>query len=460
MTNARVGKSKIGLDLTEGSIAKLLIIFALPMIMTNLIQQLYSTVDLIIIGKNMGPVGTVGVSTGGELSDIMTPIATAFATAGQIYIAQLMGAREKDRVKETIGTLVSLMMLISVVIMIAVIVFNAGILRLLNCPEDAFTQAQAYMIITAVGMPFIFGYNAICGILRGMGESKRPLIFIIVAAVINVVLDILLVAVFHLEAAGTAIATVISQFGSFTASFLYMYKRKEHFGFQLKVSYFRIRWDVCKIILKLGIPQLIRVSLVRFSMLWINANINSYGLIVSATNSVGNKINKFLEVFTQGVDSAAGAMIGQNLGARKTDRTKKIVWTSLVYSLILGGICILLVLLLPTKLYAFFTDDPEVIEFGITYLRILAVAIFVTSVIGPFNAVITGSGFVSLGFAIGILDGMICRIGFSLIYVNVLQLGPLSYFWGTATCRILPCILCMWYFFSGRWETRKLLTVK
>lgn len=460
MTNTRARRSEIGLDLTEGSIARLLIVFAVPMILTNLIQQLYSTVDLIIIGKNLGSIGTVGVSTGGELSDIMTPIATAFASAGQIYIAQLMGAQEKKRVKETIGTLVSLMMLISVVIMVAVIVFNVGILQLLNCPEDAFAQAQAYMIITAVGMPFIFGYNAICGILRGMGESKRPLIFIIVAAVINIFLDILLVAVIHLEAAGTAIATVISQFGSFAASFIYMYRRREHFGFQIKLSYFRIRWDVCKIILKLGIPQLVRVSLVRFSMLWVNANINSYGLVVSATNSVGNKINKFLEVFTQGVDSAAGAMIGQNLGARKLDRTKKIVWVSLLYSLILGGACILLVLTMPTQLYTIFTDDPEVIEFGVTYLRILAVAIFVTSVIGPFNAVITGSGFVSMGFAIGLLDGVVCRIGFSLIYANVLHLGAVSYFWGTATCRVLPCILCMIYFFSGKWKTRKLLTEK
>lgn len=199
-------KKKVGTDLTHGRILSTLLVFAIPIVLTNLIQQLYSMVDLIIVGQYVGSVGTVGVATGGEVSDLMTPVATAFSTAGQIYIAQLVGAKQDKKVKETIGTLLTLMFLISFACIALTVIFHGQILALLNCPPEALRQATYYMIITTLGMPFIFGYNAVCGVLRGMGESKKPLIFILVAACVNIVCDVLLVAVFKLEAAGTAIA--------------------------------------------------------------------------------------------------------------------------------------------------------------------------------------------------------------------------------------------------------------
>ena len=179
------------------------------------------------------------------------------------------------------------------------------------------------MIITALGYPFIFGYNAICGVLRGMGESKRPLIFILIAAAINIVLDIVLVAVFRLDAAGTAIATALSQMGSCVAAFIFLWKRREHFDFELKPSYFRMDKEILAVLIRLGIPQVVRSMFVRIGMLWVNANANSFGLVVSATNSVGNKLQKFLEVFVQGIDTASASMVGQNLGAKKIDRAGK-----------------------------------------------------------------------------------------------------------------------------------------
>ena len=197
-----MGKTvQIGNKLTEGSIVKLLFSFALPIILGNVIQQLYSMVDLMVIGKYVGSIGTVAVSTGGEISDFMTPVATAFSMSGQIYIAQLSGAGNEKEIKETIGTLITLMFLISIVCTGLSIFFCVPILGLLNCPGEALSDASAYMMITAVGYPFIFGYNAVCGILRGMGESKKPLHFIIVASCVNIVMDVLLVAVIPLGAA-------------------------------------------------------------------------------------------------------------------------------------------------------------------------------------------------------------------------------------------------------------------
>lgn len=162
-----VKKKGVGTNLTEGVIWKVLLTFAVPIILTNVIQQLYSMVDLIVAGKYIGAAGTIGVSTGGELSDFLTPVATALGSAGQIYIAQLVGARKDKEVKDTVGTLISICLIFSCAMAVAAILFCDGFLTLMNCPQEGFDQARAYLIITSLGFPFIFGYNAICGILRG-----------------------------------------------------------------------------------------------------------------------------------------------------------------------------------------------------------------------------------------------------------------------------------------------------
>lgn len=453
-----IKKGQVGMNLTEGSILRCLVIFAIPIVLTNLVQQLYSMVDLAVIGQYVGTLGTIGVNTGGEIADLVAPIAMGFSTAGQIYISQLYGAREEGKIKKTVGTLLSFMILISIVLAIIAIFFHTPILNLINCPKEAMDQASAYMVITAIGFPFIFGYYAVCGILRGMGESKRPLIFILVAAAINIVLDLVLVAGFHMEAAGTAIATVLAQIGSFGAAFIFMLRNREKFDFEAKLSYFKLDGEVMKIIIKLGIPQVVRSLLVRFSMLWVNSTANSYGVIVSSTNSIGNKLQKFLEVFVQGVDTASASMIGQNLGARKVERAGKTTIHTLGCTLVCATVTSLLCLFCPKVIFGIFTNDPLVLDLGVTFLRIFILHFFVSAVIGAFQAMVTGCGFVELGFAIGILDGVVCKIGLSLIFVNLFQMGYQGLWWGVACSRILPCLICIGYYCSGKWKTRKLLT--
>lgn len=453
-----VVKKKVGRNLTEGTIWKVLLTFALPIILTNVIQQLYSMVDLMIAGKYVGAQGTIGVSVGGELADFMSPVAMALASAGQIYIAQLVGAKKDRDVREAVGTLLGLSLLVSFVLGLLAIVFCNPFLNLMKCPAEGYEQARGYLIITALGYPFIFGYNAVCGILRGMGESKRPLLFIIVAATVNIFSDLLLVVVFPLEAIGTAIATVLSQIGSFAAAFIYMYRMRESFDFELKPSYFKIRSKPAKIIVKLSIPQIARSTLVRVSMLYVNANCNAFGAVYSQTNSIGNKIQKFLEVFMQGIDAAAAAMIGQNLGADKKDRAAKTVWSTLWMALAVACGAGLLSWLLPKEMFSMFTNVEDVKNLGVVFLHIMTIHYFCSAFVGAFQSMVTGCGFVELGFAIGVLDGVICKIGFSLIFLNILGVGQTSFWWGTAVSRFLPGCLCLWYFLSGKWKTRKKLS--
>ena len=459
MAAAKTAGKRVGRDLTVGPVYPLLFSFAIPMVLTQLIQQVYSMTDLMIIGKYVGSIGTVAVSTGGELSDLMTPIASAFATAGQIYIAQLAGAKDSGRLKSVISTLLTLMMGVALIATTLSVLFHRQFLTMLQCPSEAFSQASLYLLTTAIGMPFIFGYNCICAILRGMGESKRPLLFVIVAAIINIFLDLLLVVVFHLDAFGTALATVASQIGAFTASFIYLYKHREQVGFRLDLSYFRMDRHDLLVILRLGIPQMIRILSVQGSMLWVKSNINSYGMTVSATYSIGNKIEKFINLFIQGVDGAGGAMVGQNLGARKLDRVKEIMRKMLIVSLAVAVVGGALFLLIPTQLYGIFTNDPAVIEYGVTFLRIMAIGCLVVGYSGPMKSITTGAGAAMLSLIIGVLDG-VCRIAVCLFVFYVLHQGAQSFFWGAAFCQLIPGMTAMGYYLSGKWKTKKLLSEK
>lgn len=448
---------RVGMDLTQGAILPALIAFAAPMVLANIVQQLYGLVDLIIIGKYMGSAGTVGVSTGGEIADFFTMIGGAFGTAGQIYFAQLVGAGEKKKLKEAMGTTFSVMALMSVLTAVIVLLFHSTFLQWLNCPQEAYRQAANYMMITALGFPFIFGYNALCGMLRGMGESKRPLVFVIIAACLNIVLDWILVGPLKMESAGAAIATVVSQFASFAASFHYIRKHGEHFGFEVSREYLKIRKEPTVIIMKLALPQAARSFLVRFSMMFINSSVNSFGLIASATNSVGNKLQTFLEVYVGATQQASAAMIGQNLGAKKQDRAQKTVWYGFGICMCLAALTAIVINVFPTAVFGIFTNDVAVLEMGVAYLQILTIHLFMSAYTSTLQSMVIGTGFASMNFIIGFLDGVVCKIGLGLLFAYTFDMGILGFWWGTALSRFLPGCCCLWFLLSGKWKNRKLL---
>lgn len=448
-------KTRVGTDLTNGSIAGTLMAFAIPIILSNVIQQVYILVDLMVVGRFVGSVGTVGVSTGGEVADLLSPLAVAFGSAGQVFIAQLVGAGERQRAQRSTGTL---MMLMSVITMGLTILFSDGILRLLQCPAQAWGQARAYMIVTALGMPFVFGYNAVCGVLRGMGESRKPLLFIIIAAVLNIALDLLLVGALHMEAAGAAIATVVSQLGSFCASFWFMYRSRESFGLRLTLDYFRPDRDAAHKIIRLAIPNMVRITLVRFSMMWVNSNINSFGVAASSANSIGNRIYKFVETLMFGAETATSSMVGQNLGAQKPERAKRAVLTALAFCVLIACVGAVLFLGFPETLYSVFTTDAAVRELGVSYLQAMTLTIFVAAMISAFQAMVTGCGNAGLSMTLGIVDSLGSRIGFSLLFVYVFDMGLLGFIWGHACSRTVSSMICLIYFLSGRWRRRKLIT--
>lgn len=457
MTNVKIKKNNVGLDLTEGHIVKQLIRFAVPLLLANLLQQLYNAVDMAVIGHYVGSIGTVGVSSGGEVATLVTFLATAFGSAGQIYVAQLYGAKDRKAISETIGTSLVSMTILSVFCTILSIVGCNFFLDWLNCPAEALGQARQYMIVVSLGLPFIFGYNAVCGILRGMGEAKRPLMFVAVAAVANIFMDILFVVVIPLEAAGTAIATVASQFASFTAAAIFLYKKKDHFQLDFSLKGFKLHKKHMMVLLKLGIPLATQSAFIHGTQIICASHINSFGLVASATNSIGNKVQKLINVFTMSINGGAGAMVGQNLGARKIERVKKIVFTTMGLAAICSSVAALIAIFFPQQAFSLFTTDPEVIEFGVTYLQINLIVFAIAPLQGSFGSIVTGSGFANLSFASGILDGVILRLGISFLLAYGMDMGVVGFFYGNALARLGPTIVSSAYFFSGKWKTRKLL---
>ena len=192
-------------------------------------------------------------------------------------------------------------------------------------------------------------------------------------------------------------------------------------------------------------------------MLWVNSSINAYGLIASGTNSVGNKLHKFLEIFSQSISQAGGAMVGQNLGARQHERAKQTVWYTFAVSLAFAVVSTVLVLVCPRALLGLFTQDEAVLTMGVTYLQIMIIHFYASALTSSFQCMVIGAGNATLNFVIGVLDGIICKIGLSLLFLYALNMGVYSYFWGTTLSRILPGILCVIYFYRGSWKTNRLL---
>lgn len=447
----------IGTDFTSGKMMPMMLKFMLPFLLANLLNSIYNTVDTIIIGQFVGSAGTLAVSLGGRLMTICTMFSTSIAGGGQVLISQLYGARRRDQLNAAIGTLLSVMVLSSVVIALVGWSLAEPILLWMNTPEEAFDGAMAYFRITCFGMPLMFGYNAVSSVLRGMGDSKNPLLFIAIAAVVNLIGDLIFVIFFNLGAAGTAYATVIGQGLSLVFSLFLLYRRRERFGFDFKPASFKIHKGNLKIILKIGLPMALRTCCIQFTQMFLMSYVNLYGLTEATAYSIGSKITSLTNIFSMSVRQAAGTIIGQNIGADRHDRVKSALYCSLIITFVTAAVLACLSLLFPEVIFGFFTRDPAVMEYAVVFVQIVCCIYFCSALLGPYDSVITGTGNSLLGFVGGLLDGVVCRIGFAFLFAWVFDMGVAGFFLGDALARIAPIIISMSYYYSGAWKKFNIL---
>lgn len=439
-------------DLTTGSVAAQLLRFAFPLFLSNALQAVYNLVDMIVVGNYIGKAGLSAVSIGGDILHLLTFVAMGFCSAGQVIIARSVGAGRYDDVKKTIGTMFSFLLGVSVVIAACCYGMRVSILRWLNTPAASAAYTMDYTVTCICGLVFIYGYNIVSAILRGMGDSKRPFVFIAVAAVLNTVLDVLFVKYLGLAVFGAALATVIGQGTSFLAALVYLYRNRESFGFDFRPASFLIDRKTLLRLLALGIPMAIQSAAISFSKIILTAWINMFDVTYSAMAGIFNKVNVMSGVISQSFTTAGSTMAGQNLAAGKTKRVNALLLLILGIGTGLAALASLVMWVWPDAVYSIFTSDAEVLSLaGVLTLPII-VNFFGAATRSASFALINGSGRPKLNLSVAIIDGVIMRIGLAALLGFALKLDCFGFWMGDSLAGFMPFVIGGIFYLTGRWK--------
>ncbi len=442
-------------DLTQGNVARTLISFAFPLFMSNLLQAVYNIVDMVVVGNFCGSAGMSAVAIGGDVLRLLTFISMGFSNSGQFVISQFMGAGMKDNVRKVIGTLFTFLIIASILMGTTCFIFRHAILTWLKTPAEAYDEAVRYTVTCIAGIVFIYGYNVVSAVLRGMGDSKRPFIFIAIAAVLNTVLDIWFVGGLGLMAFGAALATVIAQGLSFIVSIIFLVRKRDQFLFDFRLSSFRIDREMMKPLFRLGIPLTIQSASIQFSMLFVARWINSFGLVWSAMTGAVNKIKVISMLASNAFNTAGGTMVGQNIGAEEYNRVPKILRTVLITTGIAAVVMSVVYASWPQAVIGLFTQDAAVLALAPLFIPAALVNFVGSSFRGTAFALINGSGNSKLNLTVALLDGIVARIFFSYLFAFTLGWGCPGLWMGDALAGHVPGLVGGIYFLSGKWRTRK-----
>ncbi len=443
-------KASIEKKLTEGSVVKQLIKFALPFMLSNLIQTLYNVADMFIVGKYCGTSGVSGVNIGGQVTFIMTNIIIGLTVGGTVIIAQYLGSGDRKGMRESISTLLTFLLFAAISFTVIMLLLSDGILWLLQTPEESYQQARDYLDVTLLGTIFIFGYNAFAAILRGLGDSKRPLIFVSIACGINVVLDYLLVGVYGMEAKGAAIATIISQAISMILCIIYL--KRSDFEFDFKLSSFRFYKERFFMLIRVGTPLSIQNVIVNFSFLVLTTIANGMGVNASAAVGIVGKYNGFAILPAIAVGSSVSAMVAQNMGAGETERARKTFHTGFALAFSVTFVVFVFTQLFPEQILAMFDDDPKTIAAGVEYIRTFSFDYLIVPLTFCLNGLITGAGHTVISSACGILSSIGFRIPIAILFGVVLKKGLWGLGLAAPVATIASGLILFVFYATGRWK--------
>ena len=444
----------IAKNLAEGPVLKQLATFSLPVMAANALQALYSTVDMIVVGQFIGSSGLSAVGVGGQILNLFLILGMSVGFGAQVLLSQQVGSGDEN-LQPTIGTLFTLEILLAVVFSIAGILLRVPLLNLLNTPAEAWDGAMDYLVICCTGMLFIYGYNAVCSILRGMGESKLPMVFIAIASLVNLVLDLLFVAVFHMGSAGAALATVIGQGVAFVIAVVYLYRHRANFGFDFKLRSFVIRKRYLIPIAKVGIPYVVNSMAIMCSIMFVNARVNTYGVIASAVDSIGGKLLSIMNIVVGAISVSGATMMGQCFGARKFDRMKQVYRACFAMCMVTCAVLSAVYLLWPHAVFRLFSTEDAVQAMAPEYLRISVVWLLSMCTMTAPYAVVDGVGAAIYGLIVSIADGVVARLGLCILLEHLMGLPGL---WlGNALAGFVSTIMAGAYYYSGVWKKKKLL---
>ena len=423
--------------------------------LSNLLQTAYNMADMVIIGRYAGSVGLSSVSIGGDVLNFFMFLGMGFATAGQIIVSQYVGAGRRDDLKRVIGTLFTSILLLSAALTVLSLILSGWLLGVLHAPKESAAGARDYILCCSVGMVFTLGYNMVSAILRGMGDSRHPMMFVAISTVINIILDLIMIGTFKMGAFGAALATVISQGISLVLSVVYLYINREAFAFDFKRESFRPDPVVVKSMVRLGIPMAIQTSASSISALFVSSFVNRYGVVASAVTGVGTRLSSLALIVANSMNVSSSAMVGQCFGAGKMDRIRRSFWSVFTVDFIFVTTLSIIILLFPEWVFGFFNKDPEVLKMARLYAPVAAIMFMGFAVRSPSLGFINGLGHSRMNFMMGVVEGFILRIGLTYLLGVVLNLGIQGFWYGSAIASYGYGLVVFPYFLSGKWEHRR-----
>ena len=444
-------------DLSQGHVGKQLLKFAMPFILSNLIQSLYNVADMIIVGQFAGTLSMSGVNIGGQVTMLIVNLVFGLSAAATVLVAQYKGAGQRELMQETIDTLFATLTALGAVLTVLMVFLRGPILRLIQTPAPAFAEASRYLLVTALGTLFIFGYNALSAIMRGLGDSRRPLIFVSIACVINVGLDLLMVAVWHWGAFGAGLATVISQALSMILCLIYL--KRSDFSFQIGIHSMKFHKQRLSLLMKVGVPMSVQNVCTSISFLFLTAMVNILDPTAIASAAVGavGKFNSFGVLPAFAMSNAISAMSAQNIGADRKDRAAKTmrIGTGIAFAISAG--VFLLAQLFPDQILRVFANDDALVTAGREYLRSFSFDYLMVPLFAGLNGLFIGAGHTTFSFISGVCSALLVRIPTCYLFGITMGMGLFGVGLGAPFASGFSFLLGLWFYFSGRWKKAVIL---
>ena len=445
----QTGLRRTDTDMTKGSVLGQLVMFSVPLLIGNIFQQLYNTVDSVVVGNFVGKEALAAVGSVGPVVNMLIGFFNGFATGAGVIISRHYGAQQRENVHTAVQTTIAMTILMSVALSILGVVLTPALLRMMKTPEDVFAHASEYLQIYFAGLSGLLLYNMGAGILRAVGDTRRPLYFLIFSAVTNTVLDLLFVTVFHMGVAGVAIATILAQFASAVLVLVVLTRSQSDY----RIDWRAVRMDrkMLGSICALGFPGAVQLAVTSFSNIFVQSYINRFGADCMAGWTSYNKIDSFALLPITTIALAATTFVGQNLGAGNHARAKQGTRTAIMLSEAVTLVLLVPLMLLSPQLISLFNQEPEVLRYGTLFMRVISPFYLVICV----NQVIAGS----LRGAGDSRNGVIIMLG-SFVVFRQIYLMITYKVWGT----ILPValgypagwvvcsVLLLWYYCSGKWK--------
>jgi len=437
-------------DLSVGKESKLILQFATPMLLGNVFQQLYNIVDSIIIGRFIGKEALAAVGASFPILFAVISLIIGFATGATIIVAQYFGAKQMDKVKRTIDTFYIVMFFASLVFSAIGIWFSDDIFRLIQLPKDVLPYASLYLKIYLSGLVFFFGFNGTSAILRGLGDSKTPLYFLILSTFANVFFDILFVVVFKWGIAGVAVGTILAQGGAFITAIVYLNKYHKVVKFSLKGMVFDR--DIFRKSLRIGLPSGLQQSIVAIGLMALIWIVNLFGTDVIAAYSVAIRIDSLASMAAMNFASALATFVGQNLGANKPERVRSGLIATLIMTTIISVTISGIAILFSKQLMGIFTTDQNVIAIGSQYLIIVSSFYVMFSTLFVISSVMRGAGDTLIPMFITLLALWVVRI--PAAYFMSRHFGVIGIWWSTPMGWFVGMTFSIIYYKTGRWKKK------